>query len=129
MKGALTPLPTPCMGCFLLESIVSSDLCPYCNQNCTFLVLAESIISLHITSFLWSIFFVKLSRTLKLILDPPLDKTKGSRSSYCLNIFSKSQQLPNCTGNPSCVYKKRVLVFRTDLQVTEVCSRSFRTIK
>ena len=45
---------------------------PYCNQNCTFLLLAESIIFLHIISFLCSIFFVKFCNTLKLILDLPL---------------------------------------------------------
>ena len=36
------------------------------------MLLAESIIFLHITSFLCSIFFVKFCITLKLILDPPL---------------------------------------------------------
>ena len=58
--------------CFLLVS----NLHPYCNQSCTFLLLAESITFLHITTFLSSIFFVKFCSTLKLILDPPLLSTK-----------------------------------------------------
>ena len=31
-------------------ALCTSNLHPYCNQNCTFLLLAESIIFLHITS-------------------------------------------------------------------------------
>ena len=45
---------------FLLDQILPSNLHPYCNQNCTFLLLAESIIFLHIRSFLCSIFFCKI---------------------------------------------------------------------
>ena len=71
--------PTPPIwwrGCFLLESNCISQFDssnPHFNQNCTFLLLAESIIFQHITSFLWLIFFVKFCSIFKLILDPPLN--------------------------------------------------------
>ena len=56
------------------NQILSPNLHHYCNQNCTFLFLVESISFLHITLFLCSIFFffVKFCSTLKLILDLPL---------------------------------------------------------
>ena len=37
----------------------AKEMYPYSNQKCTFLLLVESIIFLHIASFLWSFFFCK----------------------------------------------------------------------
>ena len=36
----------------------------------------------------------------------PIRKCLDLRSSNCSKMFNKSKQLPSCTENPSCVYKK-----------------------
>ena len=56
-RGGFNP---PYRGSFLLESNFSFKSAPHCNQNCTFLILAESIIFLHIASFLCWIYFCKI---------------------------------------------------------------------
>ena len=104
------------------NQILPSNLHPYCKQNCTFLLLAESIIFLHITSFLSSIFFCKILQHFKINPGSASGINQRRWCDICCRQLIKYMQCPhfnNCKlgrvrqvhFNIYCKFHKKVFLY------------------